>query len=103
MTNLRSVTVGDRHSRTDQSPPGPISNKYLLAFLFVHCPRLFKTLLLLLGTLDIRYIYVDALCIIQDDLEDRNEQIAMMGDIYANAYVTISATSAKECGEGFLQ
>ncbi|KAK4195617.1 heterokaryon incompatibility protein-domain-containing protein [Triangularia verruculosa] len=53
--------------------------------------------------LGIDYIWVDALCIIQDDEDDRNHEIARMGAIYANAYVTLSASGAIHCAEGFLE
>ncbi|KAK3898083.1 HET-domain-containing protein, partial [Staphylotrichum tortipilum] len=38
-----------------------------------------------------RFLWVDALCIIQDDDADRQHQLDRMGSIYANAYVTIVA------------
>ncbi|KAI9783569.1 MAG: hypothetical protein M1839_003739 [Geoglossum umbratile] len=52
--------------------------------------------------LDIPYLWVDALCIVQDDKDDQDNQIAIMGSIYANAYLTVSASSASNCVEGFL-
>lgn len=53
--------------------------------------------------LGIGYLWVDALCIIQDDDNDRNHEIARMGAIYANAYLTLSASGASHCAEGFLE
>ncbi|KAK4031566.1 HET-domain-containing protein, partial [Parachaetomium inaequale] len=38
-------------------------------------------------------LWVDALCIVQDDDEDRQHQLSRMGSIYANAYVTIVAAN----------
>lgn len=52
--------------------------------------------------LGIRYLWVDALCIKQNDTEDWNFEAQRMGLIYANAYLTIAATSAKCGSEGFL-
>jgi hypothetical protein len=52
--------------------------------------------------LGIRYLWVDCLCIIQDDLEDVTREIALMAQTFENAFVTISAASAASVHEGFL-
>ncbi len=38
-----------------------------------------------------RFLWVDALCIVQDDDTERQHQLDRMGSIYANAYITIVA------------
>jgi hypothetical protein len=38
-----------------------------------------------------RYLWIDSLCIIQDDEDDAVEQIARMSDIYSGAFLTIIA------------
>ncbi|KAK4951162.1 hypothetical protein LTR10_010134 [Elasticomyces elasticus] len=52
--------------------------------------------------LDLPYLWIDALCIVQDDPEDVAAEMARMADVYSRAYVTISAASPKSCKEGFL-
>ena len=47
-----------------------------------------------------RYLWVDALCIVQDSEDDKGREIQGMGSIYKNASLTISAASA--VSEGFL-
>ncbi|KIW89594.1 uncharacterized protein Z519_09750 [Cladophialophora bantiana CBS 173.52] len=52
--------------------------------------------------LSIPYLWIDALCIIQDSEEDKIREIAVMKDIYASSALTIVAASAKSVFEGFL-
>jgi hypothetical protein len=53
--------------------------------------------------LDLKYLWVDTLCIIQDSTEDKDREVARMAVIYMNATITISAAAAADCGDGFLQ
>lgn len=52
--------------------------------------------------LDLSYIWIDSLCIIQDDEQDLDRELAFMPKIYQQAWVTISASSANSVSEGFL-
>ncbi|KAL9088675.1 MAG: hypothetical protein Q9159_003011 [Coniocarpon cinnabarinum] len=54
-------------------------------------------------SLGLRYLWIDALCIIQDSKEDKRAEIRNMRNIYKNAYVTIVASSATSVHEGFLE
>jgi hypothetical protein len=45
---------------------------------------------------DIPYLWVDALCIVQDDTHGKMAQISKMNLIYSNAYVTIIAAAEKQ-------
>ncbi|KAF2814125.1 HET-domain-containing protein [Mytilinidion resinicola] len=49
-----------------------------------------------------RLLWVDSLCIIQDDPDDKVIEIAMMPEIYRNADLTISVACAASSQEGFL-
>ncbi|OAL03500.1 HET-domain-containing protein [Phaeosphaeriaceae sp. SRC1lsM3a] len=49
------------------------------------------------------YLWVDALCIVQDDEAEMQREIANMKHIYSNAVVTIAASRANSSAEGFLQ
>lgn len=52
--------------------------------------------------LGFRYLWVDALCIIQDCAEDKETEISRMASIYKNASVTIAASSSENAAHGFL-
>lgn len=53
--------------------------------------------------LQFKYIWIDALCIIQDSEEDWNQEASKMADIYNNSYCTIAATSSKDCDGGLAR
>ena len=57
-------------------------------------PLLFQDAVTITRNLGIDHLWIDALCILQDDKKDWNEQAPQMGDIYANSYVTIACASA---------
>jgi hypothetical protein len=65
-------------------------------------PVAFKDLITLSRELGIRYLWIDALCIIQDDETDWRKEAALMKDVYANAYLTVAASSIESPHEGFL-
>ena len=47
-----------------------------------------------------RYLWVDALCIIQDDQDDLATQIPVMGQIYTRSLVTIMAAASNDSDSG---
>jgi hypothetical protein len=63
-------------------------------------PKTFQDTIDLARQLSIRYVWIDTLCIIQDDENDWAEQAALMASIYANSYLTIAAASAIDCHSG---
>jgi hypothetical protein len=50
-----------------------------------------------------QYLWVDAFCIMQDSLEDKNHEISQIPHIFADAYFTIIAARSSKVSEGFLQ
>jgi Heterokaryon incompatibility protein (HET) len=65
-------------------------------------PKMYQDAIQVTRLLGIRYLWIDSLCIVQDSTDDWNEQSALMWSIYANCYLAIAATSAKDATEGFL-
>lgn len=53
--------------------------------------------------LGLSYLWVDALCIIQDCELDKETEMAQMQHIFQHAYVTIVAARAKDLDDGFLK
>ena len=41
--------------------------------------------------LGVRYIWIDALCILQDNKSDKNSQLQLMENLYKHAVITIVA------------
>lgn len=52
--------------------------------------------------LDFRYIWIDSLCILQDDEDDWMREATSMRDVYANCYLTIAALGAADSGMGLF-
>lgn len=52
--------------------------------------------------LGFRYLWIDALCIFQDDYEFKARELGRMGEIYRDATFTIVASAAKDVNDGFL-
>lgn len=48
----------------------------------------------------IRYIWIDSLCIIQDDKDDWNHESVQMYSVYRNSYCNLSATAAPDSTYG---
>src|SRR5215471_13474429 len=53
--------------------------------------------------LGFRFLWIDALCIMQDCMADKDKEIQRMGYIYKNAAITIAAAAARGASEGFLR
>lgn len=66
-------------------------------------PRTIRDALVVTRRINLKFLWVDAMCIVQDDKDDVAEQITQMHHIYRGAMVTISVTDAATSSEGFLQ
>ncbi|KAH8672209.1 heterokaryon incompatibility protein-domain-containing protein [Ilyonectria robusta] len=65
-------------------------------------PRTYRDAISITRALGIRYIWIDSLCIIQDDTDDWERESANMASIYRNAYLNIAATSALDSDGGCM-
>jgi hypothetical protein len=55
-------------------------------------PRIFQDAIETARAIGLEYIWIDSLCIVQDDPEDWKAESKQMMAIYSNAYLTIAAT-----------
>ena len=65
-------------------------------------PRTYQDAVTLAAELEFSFLWVDALCIIQGNKKEWEEQSVLMGAIYGDATLTISAANCKAAGNGFL-
>ena len=63
-------------------------------------PKTFRDAILLTRSLGIRYVWIDCLCIVQDDPADWKRESNNMGKVYQYSTVTIAAANAKDSSEG---
>jgi hypothetical protein len=63
-------------------------------------PKNFQNAIVFTRGLHIRYIWIDSLCIIQNDPTDWSKQASKMPEIYENAYVTLAATFSSDSSTG---
>ncbi|KAH7086718.1 tol protein, partial [Paraphoma chrysanthemicola] len=65
-----------------------------------HLPRTFQDAVDICGKLNIKFLWIDALCILQDNLDDWTSTAQVMASIYENAYLTIAATGSDSTNGG---
>jgi hypothetical protein len=65
-------------------------------------PRTFQDAIRVTRWLGLRYLWIDSLCIVQDDAADWEHESARMADIYQGSELTIVATRAPNSTSGFL-
>ncbi|KAK2031940.1 HET-domain-containing protein [Colletotrichum zoysiae] len=66
-------------------------------------PQTIRDAVIFTRHMGIKYIWVDALCIIQDDAEDWAKEAALMFAVYRYATITVVAAAGDTCHSGFLQ
>ena len=69
---------------------------------FEDLPGTLRDAVLVCRAIGIRWLWVDVLCIIQDDPQDKLEQVKTMGEVYRSAALTIIPAFSLGSDEGFL-
>lgn len=70
---------------------------------FEQLPKTFQDAITITRSLGVPFLWIDSLCIVQDDPEDWETQSKQMEDVYNFAYCTIAAACARGTTHGFLQ
>jgi hypothetical protein len=66
-------------------------------------PKTIQDAVVLTRELGLRYIWIDALCIVQDSREDFLRKAAVMGDLYSLAALTIAVKDSADCSGGWFR
>ncbi|KAF6816037.1 heterokaryon incompatibility protein [Colletotrichum musicola] len=66
-------------------------------------PKTFQEAIKTTRSLGVRYLWIDSLCIVQDDADDWAKESAQMASIYREAYLTLAATAANDGSEGLFK
>jgi hypothetical protein len=74
----------------------------LLGIPWEDLPQTFRDAMVVTKSIGLDYIWIDSLCIVQDDHGDWLAEAGRMGDVYENAYLTIMATHAQDGTEGMF-
>jgi hypothetical protein len=95
-----SYCWGDVHPIITEVETLPARCKRLL---FKDLPILFRDAITITRRLGYRYLWIDALCIIQDSHDDWLIESAKMGDIYKFSAITIAAEASEDCTVGIFK
>ncbi|OAL43532.1 HET-domain-containing protein [Pyrenochaeta sp. DS3sAY3a] len=96
-------TLSHRWGNLDQSKTTKTNIEvYRQGIPYDSLPKTFKDAILLTIKMGFTYLWIDALCIIQDNLIDWESQAPLMGGIFRDAVCTIVAHSAESSSCGFL-
>lgn len=63
-------------------------------------PKTYTDAIVVARSLNISYIWIDSLCILQDSAEDWRTECSTMGQVYQNAICNIAAAAARNGSEG---
>lgn len=83
-----------------------VQDNYVQHCLEIPVGKTAKTLreaMLVTRQLGLRYLWIDALCIIQDSDSDKDLQISKMRSVFENAFITIVAAAGENASCGFLE
>ena len=78
-------------------------NDFMTSIPFRDLPAAFQDAVIFTRHLGIRYLWIDAICIVQDSEQDKRRQIRQMREIFSRAYITIVASQSRTVFQSFLR
>lgn len=66
-------------------------------------PRTFREAIQVARLFELHYLWIDSLCIVQDDADDWRKESALMADVYGGSTLNISASGARDGSEGLFR
>jgi hypothetical protein len=76
-------------------------NEYCKEIAVSALPTTFRDTIAYARRLGLRFLWIDSLCIIQDDATDWQRESSQMANIYRNSYITLAAAKSTD-GQGGL-
>ncbi|PVH71172.1 HET-domain-containing protein [Cadophora sp. DSE1049] len=80
----------------------PSIEQHMKVIPYPRLPATFQDAVRITRLLGIKYLWIDSLCIIQDQLSDWEHESAKMHEYYRNAFVTIAALDSRNSFSGML-
>lgn len=77
-------------------------NQHLTDIPWVSVPKTFQDAVIVTLAVGLEYIWIDSLCIIQDDENDWDQESPQMRSVYQNAHFTVAAAQAQNANEGLF-
>jgi hypothetical protein len=90
---VKSFSLRKENFKKLQQPGG-------LSAIFKHLPRTIQDAILVTRQLGHRYLWIDSLCIVQDDVEFKSKLVDKMDLVYENAFMTLIAASGSDSNSG---
>jgi hypothetical protein len=66
-------------------------------------PKTYQDAIRITRSLGVQYLWIDSLCIIQDDPDDWEQESKLMEQVFSSAYCTLAASCARGANDSFLK
>ncbi|KAL7948003.1 heterokaryon incompatibility domain-containing protein [Trichoderma barbatum] len=106
--DIRYMTLSHRWGNspsiilTSMTAPTLLDTNIPLELLESSNARLFRHAMYVTRCLGVRYLWIDSMCIMQDNESEKAGEIALMGEIYYNSSLNISATDSTSGADGLI-